>query len=111
MALIWDYILKGMEVMKKKELRDYVYEHHRQGMTDKQIAERLKLSVDELAKMLNDEEEPKVAPPVVEEVEEIKEAPKKRGRSKKVSGVPSTEEDVKEEPKTETKEDLSWMED
>lgn len=90
--------------MDRKELRNYVYEQHRQGLSDSQIAKRLNMTVDELAKLLDGEEENKV---VVETAPKETETLKKRGRPKKVSGVPSTIEDVKEEPE----EDLSWMED
>lgn len=74
--------------MSIKELGNYIYEQHRQGMTDSQIARRLNMTVDELAKILNGEEKM---------VEEVKPAPKKRGRPKKIV----------EEPK----EEFNWMED
>ena len=49
--------------MTTSELRDYVYEQHRQGMNDSQIAYHLGMSVDELAKKLDSQPEKKAKKP------------------------------------------------
>lgn len=48
--------------MSKTELENYIYECHRQGMDDSQIAQHLGTTVDELADMLNREEKSSKTP-------------------------------------------------
>ena len=44
--------------MEKTSLQDYVYECHRQGMDDSQIAQHLGMTIEKLINMLNKEENP-----------------------------------------------------
>ena len=48
--------------MSKTELENYIYECHRQGMDDSQIAQHLGTSVEKLVNQLNREEKPSKIP-------------------------------------------------
>ena len=93
-------------MMTKKELENYIYECHRQGMDDSQIAQHLGVTVDELAEKLNGEmeKEPYVAPIMEVVPEEVKiDIP--------VEPEKVVEETVEEVVAEEPKDDYNWMED
>ena len=82
--------------MTTKELRAYVYEQHRQGRSDTQIAESLGLNIETVAKMMDGDA---VVKPIETKPVEIKQEPKsvKKEPIKPASGVPSTKADKKKD--------------